>query len=119
MDKEDIKLRKLTDGLTNHLYNYVKERKKIGQYETSNLYTEDDLKIHKVGVGIDVNNHGIIRVWTFIVFKNEGTLKDTLFHGNEKKLRSWVESIKGGKYVKIAVYCDFIWLLQTLLFTLR
>lgn len=29
------------------------------------------------------------------------------------------ESIKGGKYVKIAVCCDFIWLLQTLLFTLR
>lgn len=99
MDKENIGIRELAEGLTNQLYNYIKERKKIGQFETSDLYTADDLKIHKVDVGIEVNDQGYIRVWTFIVFKNEGILKDTLFHGNEKKLRTWAESIKGGKWM--------------------
>ena len=99
MDKENVELRELAEGLTNQLYCYVKERKKIGQFETSDLYTADDLKIDRVDVCIDVNNQGYIRVGTFIVFKNEGTMKDTLFHGSEKKLRTWVESIKGGKWM--------------------
>jgi hypothetical protein len=99
MDKENVEIRELAEGLTNQLYCYVKERNKIGQFETSDLYSADDLKIHKVDVGIEVNDQGYIRVWTFIIFMNEGTLKDTLFHGNEKKLRTWVESIKGGKWM--------------------
>lgn len=99
MDKENVELRELAEGLTNQIYCYVKERKKIGQFETSDLYTADDLKIDRVDVGIDETCIGKIQVWAFIVFKNEGTMKDTLFHGNEKKLRTWAESIKGGKWM--------------------
>ena len=58
------------------------------------------------------------------VQKNRMKCNSMLRSSNPRKSQHIVileshESIKGGKYVKIAVYCDFIWLLQTLLFTLR
>ena len=78
---------------------YVKEQNKLGVFETSDLCTAEDLKILKVDIGIEDTNKGEKRVWIHIDFKDEGDLKATLFHGSEQKLRTWVESIKGSKWM--------------------
>lgn len=92
--KTEIKdsLQEIAEGLTNQLVCYVKERRKIGEFETSETNPNKDGICRRVDVGIDEVAKGEKHVWIFIEFEN-GTQKGTLFHGNEDKLRKWVRHI--------------------------
>ena len=85
-------LQEIAEGLTNQLACYIKERRKIGEFETSEINPDKDGICRRVDVGIDEVVKGKKHVWIFIEFEN-GTQKGTLFHGTEDKLKIWAKHI--------------------------
>lgn len=83
----------MADGLTQKLLCYVKERKKIGEFETFEINPNMDGVCRKAGIGIGDSSNDEKKIWVLIEFNDSKTLKGTLFHGSEEKLRVWVESI--------------------------
>ena len=90
--KTDDPLLEIAEALTRQLSCYVKERKKIGEFDTSEINPDKDGICRRVDVGIEEFSRGNKHVWIFIEFEN-GTQKGTLFYGTEDKLRVWVKHI--------------------------
>lgn len=86
-------------GLTNQLVRYVKERKKSGSFETSEVNPSEAECWRQIGLSIEDDlNPNMKRVSLFIEYGN-GTSKNTMFAGNEGKLRTWIEGISGTLFI--------------------
>jgi hypothetical protein len=107
MEEEfDNGLWQMAEGLAKQIKSYVKERKKLGEFDTSEVYPGQDGICQRIDVGTKVLESGKIWVWMIIIIEN-GYQKSTLFCGNEKKLRIWVEDTLGTKWLYVYLIDSF------------